>query len=124
MTLLRTFISPLLCLALLVPGGPAYARIVSTETAVLDGQRMERIDRIQVALARSDVTQAMIALGVNPTDAAQRVAGLTDAELARLDGQLGKLPAGSTSLLAVIGIVAVVLIILELVGAINIFNKI
>lgn len=123
MTLLRTFLSPLLCVALLTPMAPAHARILGTEAAVLDGQRMERMNRINAALAREDVTQAMVALGVDPTDASQRVAGLTDAELARLDGQLGSLPAGSTSVIAVIGIVAVVLIILELVGVTNIFTN-
>ena len=48
---------------------------------------------------------------------------LGEQELAQLQGQLEQLPAGG-SLLALIGAVFVVLLILEVTGVINIFNKV
>lgn len=73
-------------------------------------------------LARDDVRRAMVALGVDPAAAYERVDSLTPAELAALDGELEQLPAGG-DFLAVVGIVFVVLIILELVGVTNVFTK-
>lgn len=123
MNFLRTLLVPLLSIALLMPGAAIQARVVGTGAAILDGQRVERIDRIHAALAREDVQRAMVALGVDSADAAQRVAALSDAELVALEGKLNELPAGSTSVIAVVGIVAIVLIILELVGVTNIFTN-
>ena len=122
MEFLRTLLIPLLSVALLLPGS-IQARVVGTDASILDGQRVERIDRIHAALARDDVQRTMVALGVDAADAAQRVAALSDAELIALEGKLNELPAGATSVIAVVGIVAIVLIILELVGVTNIFTN-
>ncbi len=50
--------------------------------------------RIQGQLARDDVRNALTKLGVDPAQARDRVAALTDAEVAQLDGKLAQLPAG------------------------------
>lgn len=73
-------------------------------------------------LAREDVREKMTALGVNPDDAANRIAALTDQEVSQLQSRIDELPAGS-GVLAVLGIVLVVLIVLELVGVTNVFNR-
>jgi hypothetical protein len=78
---------------------------------------------VQAVMARDDVQQAMIQLGVDPLEASQRVAALSGAELAQLQGQLDQLPAGG-SLLGLIGAVFVVLLILEVTGVIDIFKKV
>lgn len=52
------------------------------------------IERIRTLLARSDVHAEMIALGVDPAEAAKRVDALTDEELIQLAGHLDDLPAG------------------------------
>ena len=52
-----------------------------------------------------------------------RVAALSDQELVTLAQHFDELPAGGSAL-GVIGVVFIVLLILELVGAINIFNRI
>ena len=62
-------------------------------------------------------------MGVNPSDAALRVASLNDQELATVANRLDQLPAGGDGVLAVIGIVFLVLLILELTGVIDIFKK-
>jgi hypothetical protein len=102
---------------------PAVAAMIGTETALAAQEREWQIDRVQAFLERDAVQQQMADLGVPPEAAAARVAGLTDAELAEINGRLDELPAGGSAL-AVIGVVFVVLLILELVGVTNIFTKI
>lgn len=94
-------------------GTGALLQEESTEAQVL---------RVRDALAREEVRHAMVALGVDPMAARERVASLTPAELAALEGELEQLPAGG-DFFAVVGVVFVVLIILELTGVTNIFTK-
>lgn len=110
--------------ALLVWTSPisnATAAVIGTDDFIAGQERAALVDKVQAQLAREDVQQAMIRLGVDPEEARLRVDSLSDAELAQLDGQLESLPAGG-EILALIGAVFVVLLILELVGAINVFK--
>jgi hypothetical protein len=66
--------------------------------------------RIQAGLARDDVRRAMQSLGVDPVQARDRVAALTDAEVAQLDGKLAQLPAGGEAGWVLLFIVMAVLI--------------
>ncbi len=101
----------------------AAATVVGTRDALVLEQRGQRLAAVQAQLAREDVQQAMIQLGVDPAEAGMRVAALSEPELAQLQSQLDQLPAGG-SILALIGAVFVVLLILEVTGVINIFNKV
>jgi hypothetical protein len=101
----------------------AGAAVVSTRDAMLMEQQVERLAAVQAGLARADIQQAMIALGVDPAEAELRVAALGEQELARLQGELDQLPAGG-SILGLIGAVFVVLLILEITGVIDIFKKV
>lgn len=80
-----------------------------------------RQGRVEAVLARDNVQQAMVALGVDPVQAQLRVASLSQAELEQLEGRLDQLPAGG--ILGLIGAVFVVLLVLELTGVIDIFKK-
>jgi hypothetical protein len=113
-----------LCFAVLNLGSPLVARaeLVGTLQAVESGTRAQDLATVTAALAKQEVRDQMVALGVNPADVDARVARLTDTELRTLAGRMDQMPAGGDAL-AVIGIVFVVLIILELVGVIDIFKK-
>ena len=100
----------------------AAAAVVSTSEALTMERPAERLAAVQVRLARSDVQQAMIALGVDPVEAQLRVAALDERELVQLQGHLDELPAGG--ILGLIGAVFVILLILELTGVIDIFKKV
>lgn len=117
-------ISVILSVSLIAFGGigPAQAAVVGTAEALAMDARQSQLAAVERQLARDDVRQAMVAMGVDPVDAQSRVASLSDAELELLAGELEALPAGG-SLLALIGAVFVVLLILELVGVTNIFNS-
>jgi hypothetical protein len=101
---------------------PVSAAVISTEQVLSMEDRQARIAGIQASLARADVQNAMIELGVDPVQAQARVHALTDEELLQLEGQLETLPAGGDGVLVLIGAVFLVLLILELTGAINIFR--
>ncbi|KGO97935.1 PA2779 family protein [Novilysobacter defluvii] len=110
-------------LSLSLVANTANAGVIGTQQAMSAELRSAKETRVRSSLARDDVRQAMQQLGVDPVDAEARVASLSDAELLQLEGQLDRLPAGGDAL-AVIGVVFLVLLILELVGVTNVFNRI
>jgi hypothetical protein len=101
---------------------PAAAGMVGTAEAVAAAQAVDPLVAVRGVLARDDVRERMVALGVDPAEVNGRLAALTDAELALLAEQLEQAPAGGDAL-AVIGIVFLVLMILEFTGVIDIFKK-
>ena len=101
----------------------AYAGVITTQQALSAEARAATEQQVRTALAREDVRKTMQGYGVAPTDVDARLASLSDAELLRLQGEVDRLPAGGDAL-AVIGIVFLVLLILELVGVTNIFNRV
>jgi hypothetical protein len=101
----------------------ALAGIIATPVAISAQENNKAVSHLKELLAREDVRSQLVQLGIDPTDAEQRVDALTPSEIAQLQPQLDSLPAGGDSLLVVVGAVFIVLIILELVGVIHIFNK-
>lgn len=98
------------------------AKIIET-SAYLDQQNHSAKSELQSFFAREDVKDRLVELGVTPKDASARAAMLTDSEAAELQKHIHDLPAGS-NVFALLGVVLVVLIVLELVGVTNVFNKI
>ena len=121
--MIKRLTSYLMITILIFSGVPlqAYAGVISTDQAIATGQHMQRIERLQEMLAREDVQQELVLRGVDPADASERVAALTEEELASLAGQIDNLPAGGDAI-AVLGVVFLVLLVLEVVGVINIFK--
>ena len=109
--------------ALLGIPGSAMAGTVGTQTMLQLEARQAKVDELQQAMLRDDVREALVALGVTPQAAQERIATLTDQELLALEQQIDTLPAGG-SLLAVIGIVFVILLILDLTGVTNVFTRV
>ena len=103
---------------------PAAAALISTESALTLLQRQSRLAPLQQALARADVQAKLIEKGVDPQAAAARIANLSDAEIASIQQQIDQLPAGGDGLFAVLGIVFIVLLILDFVGATNVFRSV
>lgn len=100
---------------------PASAGVVGTETAIQNQERNARIERINGVLARDNVQQQLVRFGVDPADAQQRIASLSDSELASLERRMNELPAGAGAI-EVLGITLLVLLVLELVGVTDIFK--
>lgn len=95
---------------------PAHAGIVSSE-ALVAGTQQERLASL---LQRSDVRARLQAYGVDPVQAQERVAALSDEEAARLAAQIDELPAGGDAL-AVALVVFLVLLFTDIMGYTKIF---
>ena len=96
---------------------PAYAGIVSTDTVVAGAQR----GRLATMLERTEVRERLQALGVDPAQARDRVAALSDEEAAQLAAQIDALPAGGVDALGVALIVFLVLLFTDIMGYTKIF---
>ena len=95
---------------------PAQAGIVSSE-ALVAGTQQERLAGL---LQRSDVRARLQAYGVDPLQAMERVAALSDEEAARLAAQIDELPAGGDAL-GVALVVFLVLLFTDIMGYTKIF---
>lgn len=110
-------------LSLLLTQTLAHGDVIGTEHMLDVLERRATIEQIDTVLARAEIRSELERLGVDPAETQARVAALSDAELVELAENLEQLPAGG-SLVGTIGIVFIVLLILEFVGVIDIFNKI
>ena len=102
----------------------ASAGVIGTQEYLGGSERAGQLAQIQSLLSRHDVRDELVRLGVDPAAAAERVASLSDQEIAQLAGRIDEIPAGGDSLLAVIGIVFIVFLILEITGVTDIFKKV
>ncbi len=103
--------------------GTASASVIGTQAYLSAADRAGQIASVQATFARADVRSALEKYGVNPVDAAARVASLTDQELTDVSRNLDNLPAGGDGVVLVLGIVFIVLLILEWTGVIDIFKR-
>jgi cytochrome c1 len=124
---LRRHVALALAVVMFVLTGPidaAHAALVTTGQAIEAGAAEGERDRVAAFLAREDVREQMVALGVDPVEAVNRVAGLSDAEVRQIAGHLDQLPAGQSAVGAVIGaalFIFLVLLITDLLGLTNVF---
>lgn len=107
-----------------VPAGLARAGLVATEDLIGESRPDDRA-RVLEFLARDDVRAQMARLGVDPSEAAARVAALSDGEVARLAGVMDTVPAGQAHpaviVIAVAAFVFLVLLVTDLLGLTDIF---
>jgi cytochrome c1 len=124
---LRRHVALALAVVMFVLTGPldaAHAALITSGQAIEAGAAEEGRDRVAAFLAREDVREEMVALGVDPVEAVNRVAGLSDAEVRQIAGRLDQLPAGQSAVGAVIGaalLIFLVLLITDLLGLTNVF---
>ncbi len=107
-----------------LPMGFAQANMVTTDQVI--EQSAPSDDRAQVRdfLMREDVQQQLTQLGVDPEEAARRVASLSDEEVQQIAGRLDELPAGEGFVGVVIGaalIIFLVLLITDLLGLTDVY---
>jgi hypothetical protein len=100
----------------------APAGMIGTAHLVNEESRAASLSRIEVLLARQDVSRQLEAFGVDPALVAERLNGLSHAELMQLEGQIESQVAGG-DVVAIVGVVFIVLLILELVGVTDIFKS-
>lgn len=119
--LLKKFGSLFLAASLLgVQIAPVQAAMIGTTQALAAEQNRLDRDRLASLLEREDLQRRLSALGVDIQDAKDRVAGLTDAEVARISQQIDTLPAGGDAL-GVVVLIFIIFIITDALGVTDIF---
>ncbi len=115
---LRRFVAVLAAVSMAVCGQfhTAAAAVIGTDAVVQLADRAQAVSRIEAQLARDDVRQALIRFGVDPNEAKARVSALSDAEIAQLDRELAKLPAGGDGGWTFAVILLIVLVVLFAMG--------
>ena len=106
------------------PYQSAMAAMIGTEVAIDAGQAQNAREYLNGFLAREDVRNALISQGIDPQEAKNRIASLTDEEAQRVADQLEQLPAGGdflVTLLVIVFLVFVILLLTDIAGYTDIF---
>ena len=107
-----------------MPLGAANAALVSTEQVLAQHDGAAERARVLAFLDRAEAREQIVALGVDPNEAAARVRALSDAQVREIAGQLDQLPAGQSAVGAVVGAILLIFLILlvtDLLGLTDVF---
>jgi hypothetical protein len=113
-----------LMMAVSMPLSTVQAALIGTDQII--GPSQAEADRARVAafIAREDVQAEMRRMGVDPEEAAARVAVMSDAEIQRIANRIDEMPAGQSAVGAVVGAVVLIFIVLlvtDLLGLTDVF---
>lgn len=89
------FLSRLLIVCMIGLPFQAQAGLIGTDEVISAAQAAAARDTVASFLNRGEVSSQLQALGLGAKEAQDRVAALTDAEVAKLAGQIDRLPAGA-----------------------------
>lgn len=119
----QRFISSILMVVMFGLGANklAMAAMVTTDDIVTAKELNIQRDHIRDWLARDDVRDQLVSHGVDPQQAQDRVASMTDSEVVSVAGKIDQLPAGSGGLELVL-IIFLVLIITDILGITDVFT--
>jgi hypothetical protein len=92
----------------------ARGEMISTSTIVADLNHRQIQENVNEFLGRSDVQEQLRSQGLNPEEVQQRLAGLSDAELQQIAGQIQKQKAGGDVIVIGLGTILIVILILLL----------
>ncbi len=105
---------------IVLPVGPAQAAMIGNTEIIAQVQSELNRTEILNILDREAARHQLSALGVSPEMVKQRVAQMTDAEVAQLNQHLADMPAGG-DIWGVLLLLFIVFIITDMLGATDIF---
>ncbi len=108
-----------------MPIGVARAEMVTTDQVIERSDPAEDRTRVMDFMLREDVQQQLTLLGVDPEEAARRIASLSDEEIQEIAGRLEELPAGEGGVGPIVGailIIFLVLLVTDLLGLTDVFS--
>ena len=120
----RGVITVIVALQLALAGAwqPVMASMISSGELLAVEQQQAQRAKVDDFLAREDVAAELARLGVDEAVARERAQALSDQELAQLAERIDEVPAGA-GVIEVLGVTFLVLLVLEFLGVINIFNR-
>lgn len=104
-----------------MPINIARADMVTTDQVIEELSVADARTRVMSFVLREDVGQQLTMLGVEPEEAARRVASLSDDEVEEIAGRLDELPAGQGAIVGAIVLIFLVLLITDLLGLTDVF---
>jgi hypothetical protein len=120
-----SLVMAVLMLLIYAPLPSAFAAMISTDDTVGPELAADQRAKVTDFLQRADVIKILENQGIDPAEAAARVAALSDSEIDQLASKIDRLPAGGDILgtIALIGVIFfLVLILLELTGFTDVFT--
>ena len=99
----------------------SFAGAIDTSYMIDADERSTSLDRVQLLLAQDAVAEQLQNFGVEQSVIAERLQGMTTAEIVELEDRLETEIVGGDAI-GLIGAVFLVLLILELVGVTDIFK--
>lgn len=114
----------LLLIVIFAPVSSIQAAMVGTD-AILETQQ-HQIERGQIIerLKAEDAQNLMTTLGIDANEIEDRVANMTAEELAHFNAQIDDLPAGGIGIFGIVVFVLLLMIVLDLLGAVDFFPAI
>ncbi len=106
------------------PIGLAQAKMVTTDQILEHADPGSDRERVESFILREDVQRQLVLQGINPEEAASRVASLSNGEIQQIAGRLDELPAGEGGVGVVVGailIIFLVLLITDLMGLTDVY---
>lgn len=104
-----------------MPAPSAQAEMVSTYNLAVASRLESDRQKLGALLQREDVRAELERNGVDPAQAAARVAALSDDEVATLAGRIESLPAGGDFIAAIV-FVFVLLLITDILGFTKVYS--
>ena len=108
MKLVSKLLTQLLIVSMLLLPFSTQAGMINTDQAVASAQDIANRDMVRDFVSRSDVVKQFEMLGINSTNAQQRVDAMTQQEINTVAGKIDALPAGAITNWGWAGIVAVI----------------
>ena len=103
----------------------AKAGIIGTEAVINTLQGEKSRARVTALLDRQEVREAFIKKGIDPAQAKNQIASLTDQEISQICKTLDQLPAGGGAVGAIVGaavLIFLVLLLTDILGYTNVFT--
>lgn len=97
------------------------AAMISTEQVVATANAEQERAKFVATLDRPEVQAQLERFGISQSDAATRIAALTDAEVASMSHQIDSLPAGGNGIIGALIFIFVVLLVTDILGLTKVF---
>lgn len=98
----------------------ATAAVIDTPQMISEQQLQSDKADMKQALAKSEVKDRLLALGVSPADVEQRIDAMSAGELAMLQDKMDEMPAGSGAL-GLLALLVLIFFITDIIGVTDIF---
>jgi hypothetical protein len=105
---------------LLASFGNAQAAIITNSQVMDNLEQASNKQALLQTIHRVDVQEQLVQMGVSTADIENRIDNMTQQEIAQLNQQIDKLPAGG-DILGVIVLIFIIFVITDVIGATDIF---